>query len=350
MNGIATTPKWWSDKITAEWRAGVSGMLEAIFACGRDLIAARDALEDRSFLAMIESKLPFQKSTAYYLMDIAGDLRLTDFRTCGILPPYVKTLELLSRLDDEVLDLLIARGVIRQDMTSGDLMMALRALKAERNRADFVRAPTGKYRILLADPPWRYDNNQPAYFGDQRDHYATMDLEEVAAFEIGGKPVVEFAEESAVLFLWITSPILAEFKPILDAWGFTYKASFIWDKVGHVMGHYNSVRHEILLLATRGSCPIDCAKLIDSVVSIERTEHSVKPAEFYDIIEGLYTWGRKLELFQRTPRKGWDGLDTRLRRRRNERSARSVASCRGKWRSLANQAPRFGTAWSARFS
>ena len=43
------------------------------------------------------------------------------------------------------------------------------------------------------------------------------------------------------------------------------------------MGHDNSVRHEILLLAMRGSCPIDCAKLIDSVVLIERTEHSVKP-------------------------------------------------------------------------
>ena len=307
MSEIATTPKWWSDKITADWRAGVSGMLEAIFACGRDLIAAREALEC-SFLAMIERELPFQKTTAYYLMDIAGDPRLTDFRTSGSLPPYVNTLRLLSRLDDEVFDGLVGRGVIRQDMSSGDLMMELRALKAERNRAEFVRAPTGKYRTMLADPPWRYGNNQPAYFGDQRDHYATLTLEEVAAFTINGRPVVDFAEDSAVLFLWVTSPILAEFKPILDAWGFTYKASFIWDKIAHVMGHYNSVRHEILLLATRGSCPIDSGKLIDSVQNIEREQHSQKPVEFYDIIETLYTWGRRLELFQRTPRKGWDGF------------------------------------------
>ncbi len=89
--------------------------------------------------------------------------------------------------------------------------------------------------------------------------------------------------------------------------GFEYKTSFIWDKRRHNMGHYNSVRHEFLLLATRGSCPIDSDKLINSVVSIERTSHSRKPDEFYDIIESLYTWGRRLELFQRIPRNGWDG-------------------------------------------
>ena len=73
------------------------------------------------------------------------------------------------------------------------------------------------------------------------------------------------------------------------------------------MGHYNSVRHEHLLICTRGSCKPDIPKLVDSVQSIERSKkHSQKPEEFYTIIENLYDHGRKLELFARGRRKGWD--------------------------------------------
>jgi N6-adenosine-specific RNA methylase IME4 len=72
------------------------------------------------------------------------------------------------------------------------------------------------------------------------------------------------------------------------------------------MGFYNSVRHELLLVCTKGSCKPDVPKLVDSVQSIERTKHSEKPEEFRKIIEGLYDHGRKLELFCRTPKDGWD--------------------------------------------
>ena len=72
------------------------------------------------------------------------------------------------------------------------------------------------------------------------------------------------------------------------------------------MGCYNSVRHEILLIATKGSCTPDNSELIDSVQSIERTKHSEKPEEFRQIIETLYKYGNKIELFARNKIEGWD--------------------------------------------
>ncbi|HSH52407.1 MAG TPA: MT-A70 family methyltransferase, partial [Bacteroidales bacterium] len=84
-----------------------------------------------------------------------------------------------------------------------------------------------------------------------------------------------------------------------------YKTSFVWDKVKHNMGHYNSVRHEFLLVCTKGSCTPDVKKLFNSVQRIEKTKHSAKPEKFYEIIETLYTQGEKLELFARNNRKGW---------------------------------------------
>lgn len=104
--------------------------------------------------------------------------------------------------------------------------------------------PEEKYRIIYADPPWDYGaHEQPDYQTEQKDHYAVMTVEAICAL-----PVDDWAEDNAVLFLWVTSPILRKAFDVIDAWGFEYKASFVWDKIKHNMGHYNSVRHEFLLI------------------------------------------------------------------------------------------------------
>lgn len=183
---------------------------------------------------------------------------------------------------------------------------AMRVVKAAAVKARGTAALTGKYRVLYADPPWAYGNSLPpigvrAGATEAADYYPTMPSAEIAAL-----PIKALAEDDAVLFLWTTSPHLEESFTVINGWGFTYKASFVWDKVKHNMGHYNSVRHEFLLVAVRGSCQPDERKLFDSVVTEERTEHSKKPDQFYTIIETLYPHGARIELFARTRRDGWE--------------------------------------------
>lgn len=178
---------------------------------------------------------------------------------------------------------------------------ALRAEKAAEIARE-VSLPDAKYRVIYADPPWSYGNNQPDYHTEQRDHYPVMALRDICAL-----PVEQLCEDNAVLFLWVTSPILEESFDVVRAWGFRYKATFVWDKVKHNMGHYNSVRHEFLLICTRGSGVPEVPRLFDSVVTQERSAHSAKPEVFYEIIETLYPSGRKLEMFARSERAGWDG-------------------------------------------
>lgn len=161
--------------------------------------------------------------------------------------------------------------------------------------------PTSKYRVIYADPPWKYGNTQPDYHTEQADHYRLMELAEICQL-----PVADLAEDNAVLFMWTTSPILEDSFAVVRSWGFRYKSSFVWDKIRHNMGHYNSVRHEFLLVCTRGSCQPDEPKLFDSVQSIERTTHSRKPEEFRAIIDTIYPRGRRIELFARTAAQGWD--------------------------------------------
>ena len=172
----------------------------------------------------------------------------------------------------------------------------------KRERAETPPIPSDKYRMLYADPPWKYGNKGLDDYGHAERHYPTMSISELCAL-----PIKDLAEDSAVLFLWVTSPLLEECFPVIKAWGFSYKTSFVWDKVKHNFGHYNSVRHELLLVCTRGSCTPDVNKLFDSVQSIERSnEHSEKPEEFRAIIDTLYTHGKRIELFARRQVDGWD--------------------------------------------
>jgi len=162
--------------------------------------------------------------------------------------------------------------------------------------------PKKTYRVLYADPPWQYRDGLPPDYGGARFHYPSMSIDDLCALEVRA-----MAQENAVLFLWVTAPILPEAFTIVTAWGFQYKTFFVWDKIKHNYGHYNSVRAELLLLCTRGSCLPDCPNLFDSVQRIERTDrHSEKPEAFRTLIEDLYPDGARLELFARTSAKGWD--------------------------------------------
>ena len=184
----------------------------------------------------------------------------------------------------------------------------IRADRAEQRRSERlgrlaqVGLPIGKYRVIYADPPWSYGNTLPEDYGEVSKHYATMTIEDLCAL-----PVSERAADDAVLFLWVTSPLLEEAFAVVTAWGFAYKASFVWDKVKHNYGHYNSVRHEFLLVCTRGSATPEIKRLHDSVIVHERTEkHSEKPAVFRSMIEDLYPTGPRLELFARARFDGWE--------------------------------------------
>ena len=183
---------------------------------------------------------------------------------------------------------------------------AAQAMREERaaEMREAVSLPDAKYRVLYADPPWSYHDKADTgavQAGGAEQHYPSMTLDALCALDIQS-----ISADDAVLFLWVTSPLLGDCWPVLAAWGFTYKASFVWDKVKHNMGHYNSVRHEFLLICTRGSCTPDVGDLFDSVQSIERTTHSTKPDEFRTIIDTLYPHGKRIELFARRNAEGWD--------------------------------------------
>jgi len=158
----------------------------------------------------------------------------------------------------------------------------------------------GSFAVIYADPPWLYEHCETENRSIEN-HYPTMSLNAICAL-----PVAKLATDDAVLFLWATSPKLAEAMRVIDSWGFTYRTCAVWVKNKIGMGYYYRQRHELLLVATRGKVPVPApADRPDSVIESPTGKHSQKPALAAEQIERMYPSLPRVELFCRSPRAGW---------------------------------------------
>ena len=96
-----------------------------------------------------------------------------------------------------------------------------------------------KYQIIYADPPWSYRDKALAGDRGAGCKYDVMSIEDIKKL-----PVKELAEDDAVLFMWVTMPMLEEAFAVMRAWGFNYKTcAFTWVKHVDDFVGYNTQEH-----------------------------------------------------------------------------------------------------------
>lgn len=173
-------------------------------------------------------------------------------------------------------------NVVRQDTPTPDL-------------------PTEEFELIEIDPPWAYDLDLVA-----SPPYKTMNLEEMKT-EIPKLP----AYKNCVLFMWATNPKLKEAMELMEFWGFEYKTNMAWGKYkdGKVqtnVGYYLKGAHELLLIGVKGSPGVPGETVrVPSLQLHPRTQHSVKPDVFHEIMETYYPAKKKISMFARRNRDGW---------------------------------------------
>jgi len=184
--------------------------------------------------------------------------------------------------------------------TNKDIRSIVREINNAEKNQNVKPTPQGKFSIIYADPPWEYEH--PVSLSREiENHYPTMELEKIKETKVP-------ADDNAMLFLWIPAPLIEVGLEVMKAWGFSYRTGMVWvkDKIG--MGNYVGIKHEQLLIGTKGKgigMPLPENKP-ESVIFAERTEHSKKPDIFYEIIEKMYPNHSKIELFARNKREGWE--------------------------------------------
>lgn len=158
--------------------------------------------------------------------------------------------------------------------------------------------PTGRFRVIEADPPWGLEANEGKSGGHQ---YPTMTTDELCAM---GAEVLERAEGDCHLYLWAINPMLPEAFRVMEAWGFTYKTTITWVKTDGIgTGHYYRGTTEHVLFGVRGKLDT-LHKDQPTHFEAPRSRHSAKPDEFYGIVERM-SMGPRMRLFARSQRPGW---------------------------------------------
>ena len=162
------------------------------------------------------------------------------------------------------------------------------------------------YQIIVIDPPWDVKKlTHPARPNQVRMDYPVMTLDQIAKL-----PIEHLAAEQSWCFLWTTQRYLFDAKPILEAWGFKYLLTMVWEKTfGKSAGmplygfRWNA---EFVLVGYKGKINlwIKGKPLIPAVFQAENIRHSEKPARFYDMLEPL--GNPRIDLFARRKRFGWD--------------------------------------------
>lgn len=197
-----------------------------------------------------------------------------------------------------------------------------------------AQLPRRTFRVILADPPWRFvtfgraEDRQDRRAGITKapeKHYRTLTFAELCAMPV---PAIAHPEGS-VLALWTTGPMLAAglAHELMRAWGyqpttagswgklsrsgkrFAFGTGFLWRGAAEMflVGRSGRVvkRHSQAAKSVRNL--LGGADLIEAkgaMIVAPLREHSRKPELLHEALETLYR-GPFCELFARAARSGW---------------------------------------------
>lgn len=170
---------------------------------------------------------------------------------------------------------------------------------------------TGPYEVAIIDPPWPHANYSKTKSG-KSPKYDMMGFPELMAL---GPAILSMLTKDAIVFVWATAAHLSNAMVTVASWGLEYRSYRIWEKKGQSTGHWVRSNAEIVLLCTRGK-PKGPIRGKQGRTTFEgpawSRQHSAKPWAIHEWCELHYPEARRLELFARTTRPGWDSFGSDL--------------------------------------
>ncbi len=178
-----------------------------------------------------------------------------------------------------------------------------------------------RFRVVVADPAWKFNDKLPGRTKGAERHYPTMNTYDVCNF-LRDNDLEQRLAPDCTLFLWRVASQQQSALDVCRNWGFIVKTELVWLKKTaggrrwFGMGRTLRAEHEICLVATRGKPQVKdhavrTTFMDASGFSAEVGKHSEKPDKFYDVVETLCD-GPYLELFARRQRQGWTCLGNEM--------------------------------------
>jgi N6-adenosine-specific RNA methylase IME4 len=159
--------------------------------------------------------------------------------------------------------------------------------------------------VVILDPPWSWKSYSQATGMKKAPKYRTMSIAEIAAL---GPTIKAVAGKNALVLMWATAPLLLEAGDVLRQWGVKYSTARVWQKDRIGTGYWVRSDAEFVLMGKYGSPKLPAGAKDRTIFKGSRLEkkHSSKPDDLHTWVERSWPGARKVELFARRARKGWD--------------------------------------------
>jgi N6-adenosine-specific RNA methylase IME4 len=174
-----------------------------------------------------------------------------------------------------------------------------------------------QYDLFYSDPPWpQTKGNARACRPKQGKNldYKTITLSEIDMIH---REFFKQASRNHNVFMWTIDKYLHEAEIMMKDCGYKLHARIIWDK-GNGIAPAFTVRfsHEYLLWFFKpGYILMPMTEIrgkYNTVISEKSTVHSRKPEAAYEMLENMFPSAKKIELFARQRRDGWDAFGNEM--------------------------------------
>ena len=163
--------------------------------------------------------------------------------------------------------------------------------------------PTGKYKVVVIDPPWPVI---PLNYKRGGNRWRRFDYSLMTVHDIVSLPIPEILEDDAFVFLWTPNRFVGTAIDIVNAWGTKYNCLFTWVKPhGVQVPNHPQFNAEWVVMGRKGSPQFNTTKAFKTANFWPRGKHSEKPEGFYELLRRV-TPEPRIDLFARRRIEGFD--------------------------------------------
>lgn len=170
-----------------------------------------------------------------------------------------------------------------------------------------------KYNIIYTDPPWQQKKGgkkkvRPNSSGGELD-YPTLEINEIK--KLHEIILNTITEDKHNVFMWTIDKYLIKAQQMMESLGYILHARIVWNKITGVAPAY-TVRFTceyLLWFYKKGKILMPCEETrgkYSTLIEEKVKKHSQKPQIAYEMIEDMFRNSKKIELFARNYRDGWD--------------------------------------------
>lgn len=168
-----------------------------------------------------------------------------------------------------------------------------------------------RYQVMVIDPPWQQQKGGKRKVRPRQGksfNYPTMPLENI--FSLLDTEIFALADKMHCVFVWVIEKYLEVCNSQMQLRGYKRHCTMIWNKVNGIAPAFTvRLSHEYLVWYYKPKL-LPVAKnfrgVFTTVFTEKSREHSRKPDYSYYMLDCLYPDLKKIDVFSREKRNGWD--------------------------------------------